>query len=98
MNRMGFDGKKSGTFWQMVSLIFSSDKLSPGFTNLQSESGISILEQHLKDRRFEDAQQEPVDLNDTLDGLTSKVRHKIRAFLSCIVVLKSRYIKQSISG
>ena len=57
----------------MVRLLSITDNFSLGFTNLQSESGISILEQHLKDRRFEDAQQEPIDLNDTLDGLTSKV-------------------------
>ena len=81
------------------SVSKTSITLSPGFTNLQSESGISILEQHLKDRRFEDAQQEPVDLNDTLDGLTSKVRHtNSELSYHFIVVLKSRYIKQSISG
>ena len=50
--------------------------LTDGFTNLQSDAGIMILERHLEERRFEDAQQETVDLNDTLDNLTNKVKFK----------------------
>ena len=50
--------------------------LTDGFTNLQSDAGIMILERHLEERRFEDAQQETVDLNDTLDNLTNKVMLK----------------------